>query len=427
MTKAAQPPFEYLATASQTSLEGFEIARLNQIATFRKEIERAIADWVAAEADVRLARWILERRKSRNQDARCISDSDMSGDIDIPSCFVGPVFDAPCLPIPSPSSLALAEQPRNIPRKEDDRAPSAFRSLSSKRRAHGFNPAAARRENAHHDSEPVAITTNADQEDAAEQFPSPLAAVVRMCSSLEAKSCTTPCPPTKARKNSGSPPSKDSLPSGLTSSPLFRPFDMDLASRPTQFFAAAPEGSSCAGRGVVASEFPLALSRSRSLTTRVPYLEKSVRDSEFQRSRIAGLIPSSSDSPPSIRRSNAEPLEVDGPEGRFTFFAFNSYGELAFCVFRSPPNPRHETKMGFTDATFTISAALALCDAHMNGPPIRCGPPPQTSASVCTHLRRQSTHLLPSPESPRTRRLELTSRIQLTPRTRKHPSALCRH
>jgi hypothetical protein len=388
MTKAAQPPFEYLATASQTSLEGFEIARLNQIATFRKEIERAIADWVAAEADVRLARWILERRKSRNQDARCISDSDMSGDIDIPSCFVGPVFDAPCLPIPCPSSLALTAEPRNIPRREDDRAPSAFRSLSSNKRAHGLNSAATRREDVHHGADSVAITPNADQEDAADQCPSPLAAVVRMCLSLGAKSCTASGPSTTARKYSSSPPSEEFLPPGLTSSPPFRPFDINRASGPTQFFAVAPDASSCAGRGVVASEFPLALSRSRSLTTGVPYLEKSACNSEFRRSRIAGLIPSSSDSPPSIRRSNAEPLDVDGPEGRFAFFAFDSQGELACCVFRAPPNRRHETKIGFTDATFTISAALVLCDAHINGPSFRCGPVPQTSASLCTHLRR---------------------------------------
>ncbi|MGA8037982.1 MAG: hypothetical protein WA823_01740 [Candidatus Acidiferrales bacterium] len=67
MTKAAQPPFEYLATASRASLKGFEIVRLNRISTIRKEIERAIEDCIAAEADVRLARWILDRRKGQRR------------------------------------------------------------------------------------------------------------------------------------------------------------------------------------------------------------------------------------------------------------------------------------------------------------------------------------------------------------------------
>ncbi len=67
MPKATQPPFEYLASASQTCLEGFEIARLNQVACVRNEIQKALEDWVAAEADARLARWFIDRHSLQSE------------------------------------------------------------------------------------------------------------------------------------------------------------------------------------------------------------------------------------------------------------------------------------------------------------------------------------------------------------------------
>ena len=60
----ARPPLEYLITSSQTSLESFELSRLNAVANLRKEIRQVVDDWVEAEIEARIARWVLERRRA---------------------------------------------------------------------------------------------------------------------------------------------------------------------------------------------------------------------------------------------------------------------------------------------------------------------------------------------------------------------------
>ncbi len=61
------PPLEYLVTSSQAGLENFELVRLNTIANLRKELGDLVEEWIEAETQSRLARWILECR--RIQDA----------------------------------------------------------------------------------------------------------------------------------------------------------------------------------------------------------------------------------------------------------------------------------------------------------------------------------------------------------------------
>ncbi len=61
------PPLEYLVTSSQAGLETFELARLNKIANLRKELREIVEEWIEAETQSRLARWILQCR--RTQDA----------------------------------------------------------------------------------------------------------------------------------------------------------------------------------------------------------------------------------------------------------------------------------------------------------------------------------------------------------------------
>src|SRR5271156_1692579 len=61
------PPLEYLVTSSQAGLENFELVRLNTIANLRKEFGDLLEEWIEAETQSRLARWILECR--RTQDA----------------------------------------------------------------------------------------------------------------------------------------------------------------------------------------------------------------------------------------------------------------------------------------------------------------------------------------------------------------------
>jgi hypothetical protein len=62
MTKAAQPSFEYLLSASTTSLESLQLSRMDQIAALKSQIRDSIEAWATAELDVRLTRLILETR-----------------------------------------------------------------------------------------------------------------------------------------------------------------------------------------------------------------------------------------------------------------------------------------------------------------------------------------------------------------------------
>jgi len=67
--RAPQPPLEYLVTASQTSLEAFELAQLNRSANLRKELRDILDEWLQTEVDARVSRWILECRRAQNGDA----------------------------------------------------------------------------------------------------------------------------------------------------------------------------------------------------------------------------------------------------------------------------------------------------------------------------------------------------------------------
>src|ERR1700683_3138351 len=68
-------PLEYLLTSSEAALETFELARLNKSANLRKELRDVVEEWIEAEIQSRLARWILDCR--RTQAAR--SDADLAG------------------------------------------------------------------------------------------------------------------------------------------------------------------------------------------------------------------------------------------------------------------------------------------------------------------------------------------------------------
>ncbi len=56
-------PFDYLATCSEPSLESFELSRFNRIANLRKELRQILNEWIEAEVEARLARWLLNQRR----------------------------------------------------------------------------------------------------------------------------------------------------------------------------------------------------------------------------------------------------------------------------------------------------------------------------------------------------------------------------
>lgn len=55
-------PFQYLLECSQMSLEDFELARLDRAASLRKQLRDIAEEWVEAEVEAQLARWVRENR-----------------------------------------------------------------------------------------------------------------------------------------------------------------------------------------------------------------------------------------------------------------------------------------------------------------------------------------------------------------------------
>ncbi|MGH9679513.1 MAG: hypothetical protein ACRD4Y_06155, partial [Candidatus Acidiferrales bacterium] len=70
--RTTQLPLEYLVRASKETLESFELTRLNRAANFRKEARDVLNDWVQAEVESRLARFVLERRRAQSGDGRSV-------------------------------------------------------------------------------------------------------------------------------------------------------------------------------------------------------------------------------------------------------------------------------------------------------------------------------------------------------------------
>jgi hypothetical protein len=60
-----RPPLEYLVSCSASALESMELARLNRASNLRKEIRQILEEWINSEVDARLARWILEFRRTQ--------------------------------------------------------------------------------------------------------------------------------------------------------------------------------------------------------------------------------------------------------------------------------------------------------------------------------------------------------------------------
>src|SRR6266849_2996792 len=69
-----RPVVTFLMGCSKSSLESFELARLNQIANLRKELRDLVDNWVNAEVEARLARMILDERRNQDQTALLFSD-----------------------------------------------------------------------------------------------------------------------------------------------------------------------------------------------------------------------------------------------------------------------------------------------------------------------------------------------------------------
>lgn len=63
------PPAEYLRTASQTSLQNFELAKLNRAANLRREIAALIDQWLQESSEALLARYMIDHQDSLRESA----------------------------------------------------------------------------------------------------------------------------------------------------------------------------------------------------------------------------------------------------------------------------------------------------------------------------------------------------------------------
>ena len=61
-SRLAAPPWDYLRDASVSSLESYELSRMNHVANLRREMAALLDQWIDDAAQALLARWILNDR-----------------------------------------------------------------------------------------------------------------------------------------------------------------------------------------------------------------------------------------------------------------------------------------------------------------------------------------------------------------------------
>ena len=64
----ARAPLEYLLSCSDPALESIHLSRLDRAAALRKEMRDVLEEWVQAEVDARIARWILKNRRGESHE-----------------------------------------------------------------------------------------------------------------------------------------------------------------------------------------------------------------------------------------------------------------------------------------------------------------------------------------------------------------------
>jgi hypothetical protein len=69
------PPIDYLRAASTTSLQSFELARLNHAANLRREIAALIDQWIQEASEATLARYLLDHHASLHGLPKSATDS----------------------------------------------------------------------------------------------------------------------------------------------------------------------------------------------------------------------------------------------------------------------------------------------------------------------------------------------------------------
>lgn len=65
--KTTKMMLEYIASCSKTSLESFELARLNDRANLRKQMIEILDELIEVDVQARIAEWVLVQRRDREQ------------------------------------------------------------------------------------------------------------------------------------------------------------------------------------------------------------------------------------------------------------------------------------------------------------------------------------------------------------------------
>lgn len=99
-----QPPWEFLLSASRTSLQSYELTRLSHAANLRKEIGILLDQWLDENAFAMLARWLMEQRERSS--FRGANDSSPPGHQPSPHSVSDNFFADQALPPPAPRGVS---------------------------------------------------------------------------------------------------------------------------------------------------------------------------------------------------------------------------------------------------------------------------------------------------------------------------------
>lgn len=112
------PPLDYLQAASRSSLQSFELARLNHAANLRNEIGALIDQWIQESCEAMLSRWMLDHHQALQSSPVNPADLVLSLiDPTVTTLFPDSVHTTKIVPAPPRYSPADATMKPSIARK----------------------------------------------------------------------------------------------------------------------------------------------------------------------------------------------------------------------------------------------------------------------------------------------------------------------
>ena len=122
------PPLDYMRAASRTSLQSFELARLNHAANLRREIAALMDQWIQETSEATLARYLLDHHASLHNLPQSPAEPI--------STFLEPVIN-PLPDLQAPSAEIIPAPPRFSDARQPVTEPIARKPQRQKRVAAG--------------------------------------------------------------------------------------------------------------------------------------------------------------------------------------------------------------------------------------------------------------------------------------------------